>query len=488
MAEISRVFEQQLSILLNNSVLGSISIGNPMLDRSIQIIASSIFTILVTYIITFLFKGGWRVCMRRFGIGSSHPSVFKRENVIVPDKFKYILPIGFSREHNEALRKWLLVYNLDKCTDSTFFLGYSIDDFLAEGKKISVGKIEDVFSQVKKSTSKPMPIWLHSDGNYVFLTSASDGCYDEEADNVDYNFRLSSNSMEAIREVSLDILKYSKKLTSTVKGEELEFKTCSDGTPVDCGYVNRKKTMDKMFFKNKPEIVNLLDKFKNKTLIREGVPLDNKLGFLLHGPPGTGKSGLIQAIANYTNRGILEIDIRAIHPKQLDRIWTMDPEKWIFVFEEFDCLLSDIKSRAEPKESSGENRTFIINANNSPPHKRDKGITLDLLLKKMDGIGSNEGRIIIATTNYPEKVDPALKRAGRLNMVELSYCDSEMLRGLMTMSLGLTKEQAKKLVFTDNAINVWTPMDVIQKCLENDTYNTEKDLRVILKILNKGKP
>lgn len=485
--EISRVFEQQLSILLNNSVLGSISIGNPMLDRSIQIVLSSLFTILVTYIITFLFKGGWRVCVRRFGIGSSHPSVFKRENVPVPDKFKYVLPIGDDQEHNDALRKWLLTYNLDKCKDSTFHLGYNIDDFLTSGKDICAASTESVLTEVKKSVNKPMPIWLHSDGNYVFLTGGS-GCYDEDTNSVCFNFQLSSNSMEAIREVSLDILKFSKKLTSTVKEEELEFKTCLDGNPTDCGYVNRKKTIDKMFFKNKPEIVNLLNKFKKKTLIREGVPLDNKLGFLLHGPPGTGKSGLIQAIANYTNRGILEIDIRSINPRQLDRIWMMDPEKWIFVFEEFDCLLTEIKSRAEPKESSGENnKTFIINS--SPlSNKKDKNITLDILLKKMDGIGSNEGRIIIATTNYPEKVDPALKRAGRLNMVELSYCDSEMLKGIISMSLGLTAEQTKKLVFTDAAINVWTPMDVIQKCLENDTYNTEKDLRVILKILNKGKP
>ena len=47
-------------------------------------------------------------------------------------------------------------------------------------------------------------------------------------------------------------------------------------------------------------------------------------------------------------------------------------------------------------------------------------------LNCMDGFNSQEGMILILTTNYPEKLDSALKRSGRIDYsIELTYVDKD---------------------------------------------------------------
>lgn len=56
---------------------------------------------------------------------------------------------------------------------------------------------------------------------------------------------------------------------------------------------------------------------------------------------------------------------------------------------------------------------------NDPNHKNKRsrsGITLAGLLNVIDGVASHEGHVLIMTTNRPEKLDPALKRPGRVDM------------------------------------------------------------------------
>ncbi|WRT68734.1 uncharacterized protein IL334_005714 [Kwoniella shivajii] len=88
----------------------------------------------------------------------------------------------------------------------------------------------------------------------------------------------------------------------------------------------------------------------------------------------------------------------------------------------------------------------------SPPYlpqsarESNKGITLSGLLNALDGVASGEGRLLFCTTNWKERIDPALSRPGRCDIwIEFKHA---------------TKTQAKDLFkyFYDSRIQS-TPID-----------------------------
>ncbi|KAH0323319.1 P-loop containing nucleoside triphosphate hydrolase protein, partial [Aureobasidium melanogenum] len=78
------------------------------------------------------------------------------------------------------------------------------------------------------------------------------------------------------------------------------------------------------------------------------------------------------------------------------------------------------RSRKTKSSSSSDNK-------NEPTSK----ISLSGLLNVIDGVATHEGRILIMTTNHPEKLDPALVRAGRVDMqIRFSYATTPQIRSL----------------------------------------------------------
>jgi hypothetical protein len=76
--------------------------------------------------------------------------------------------------------------------------------------------------------------------------------------------------------------------------------------------LSEEKTFGSLFFRQKENILSMIDHFQAKTGRYAIAGYPHKLGFLLHGPPGTGKTSLIKAMAQYTGRSIVNVPLSRI--------------------------------------------------------------------------------------------------------------------------------------------------------------------------------
>jgi hypothetical protein len=198
-------------------------------------------------------------------------------------------------------------------------------------------------------------------------------------------------------------------------------------------YLSTNKSFNTLFFEGKEQIITRLDRY-NKNISeykRLGVP--HTLGFLFHGIPGSGKTSTIKAIANYTNRSIISVNMNHINCVE-DMIKLFNNEmvtfskiplnKRMYVFEEIDCydyFLSREFIKEEQKEETKIEDVLTDIVNNKKRHNKKKKdenkITIGQILEVLDGIIECEDRIIIFTTNHVEKIDKALIRPGRIDMI-----------------------------------------------------------------------
>ena len=154
----------------------------------------------------------------------------------------------------------------------------------------------------------------------------------------------------------------------------------------------------------KEEVKELIDFLKNpKKFQKLGARIPK--GVLLYGPPGTGKTLLARAVAGEANvpfyyiRGSdfveLFVGVGASRVRDMFQQAKRTAPCLIFI-DEIDAV--------------GRQRGSGIGGGHD-----EREQTLNQLLTEMDGFGENEGIIIIAATNRPDVLDPALLRPGRFD-------------------------------------------------------------------------
>lgn len=173
--------------------------------------------------------------------------------------------------------------------------------------------------------------------------------------------------------------------------------------------------------KNFEIIKKALDNFvsKEEWYLENGLPY--QLGMMLYGAPGSGKSSIIHAIASYLNYPLYYLSPENI--ADISNLMYELPEKCLLVMEDIDSneMLHD---RVDDKETI----TFD-NGNNNNNNKKPQPVSLSTVLNSLDGLISNHGRILLATTNHIEKLDAAVTREGRFDIkIELNYADDEIFK------------------------------------------------------------
>jgi chaperone BCS1 len=147
----------------------------------------------------------------------------------------------------------------------------------------------------------------------------------------------------------------------------------------------------------KTGLIKDIDEFLSKDTFNwyksHGIPY--KRSYLLYGPPGSGKSSIIQAIAGKYKRNICFI--QPMKEKFTDEIFStciqVAPKRALIVLEDIDAY---------------------FNKNRESMHKSCP-LTFSGLLNGLDGVGNTDGQIFILTTNFIDRLDEALVRSGRVD-------------------------------------------------------------------------
>jgi hypothetical protein len=108
-----------------------------------------------------------------------------------------------------------------------------------------------------------------------------------------------------------------------------------------------------------------------------------------------------------------------------------------------------------------------------------QAIDLGVILNLLDGILETPGRIMIMTTNHPERLDPALVRPGRIDlMVNFKKCSSEDIQEIYE---GITEMKVNDRLLKELPDDFYSAAEVTQKIFEN-FENPEEAIQKIRKI------
>jgi mitochondrial chaperone BCS1 len=173
------------------------------------------------------------------------------------------------------------------------------------------------------------------------------------------------------------------------------------------------------------DIGDFLDRTARKWYFNRGIPY--RRGYLLYGPPGTGKSSLSLSIAGYFDLDIYVLSLSAISEDSLRSLFGQLPSRCVILLEDIDAVSSKRSRDAETEDS----RRIVTSSPSQESRSACGRVSLSALLNVIDGVASQEGRVLIMTTNHITHLDEALIRPGRVDKkVEFGLADKKMTADL----------------------------------------------------------
>ena len=211
------------------------------------------------------------------------------------------------------------------------------------------------------------------------------------------------------------------------------------------------KPFDKMIFANKEKIIKYIDNwFENIPTYYDTYNIIPKLSILLYGKPGTGKSTFYQALSKHLDiPTVVSLLPTYFSGKQNAR------EDAVYALDDIDTFVNSREDDAKNNDTNSDRMNDILAFLDHPPV---------CMITAKNG-NTYPVSIVVATTNYYDKLDPAIKRYGRfdlkIEMNDFDYTLAEKFCKLYNIHLDSICDVSNKETFHI------TPAELQAKCIEN---------------------